>query len=178
MGQVAILLRRSRDLQRVLLHGFDRGPNGVAQRTHQHRNGHDEYGDPEQHQQGSGEPTPSTEMGRNAHLERAEGHREDQGPDRERQEGSQNAVAEQCHCEEKGGTNQHIEQAAREASFEVGVGCGERCQGLRPSCAALFRNQPAHHGPRPTPPPTPNLSRITMVMGLPQGGARPPLLEL
>ncbi len=65
-------------------------------------------------------------MGRDAQVQGVEGHREDQGPDREREEGGQNAVAEQRHGEEKGGADQHIEQAAREASFEVRVGCGER----------------------------------------------------
>ena len=65
-------------------------------------------------------------MGCDAHVQGVEGHREDQGPDREREEGGQNAVAEQCHGEEKNGTDQHIEEAAREALFKIGIGCGER----------------------------------------------------
>jgi len=128
-GPVRNRLGRGRDLQRVLLHGLDQGPDGVAQRTHHHRDGHDEHGDPEQHQQGRGKPGPSAEMGRDAQVQGIEGHREDHGPDRKREEGRQNAVAEQHHSEEKRGTDQHIEQAAREASFEVHVGRRERCHG-------------------------------------------------
>jgi hypothetical protein len=45
-------LGRGRDLQRVLLHGLDQAPDGVAQRTHQQRDGHHEHGDAEQHRQG------------------------------------------------------------------------------------------------------------------------------
>ena len=119
-------LGRGRDLQRVLLQGLDQGPDGVAQRTHQDRDGHDEHGDPEQHQQGRAEPVASAEMGRDAQVQGVEGHREDHGPDREREEGGQDAVAEQRHGEEKSGTDQHLEQAVSEASFEVRVGCGER----------------------------------------------------
>ena len=64
-------------------------------------------------------------MGRDAQVQGVEGHREDHGPDRKREEGGQNAVAEHPHGEEKSGTDQHIEQAACEASFKVRVGCGK-----------------------------------------------------
>ena len=63
-------------------------------------------------------------MSGDPHVKGIEGHREDQGPDREQEERGQNAVAEQRHGEKKGGTDQHLEQAARQASFEVCVGCG------------------------------------------------------
>ena len=49
---------------------------------------------------------------------------EDLGPGREREEGGQNAVAEQRHGKEKGGTDQHFEQAARKAPFKFCVSCG------------------------------------------------------
>ena len=117
---------RGRDLQCVLLHGLDQGPDGVTQRTHQQGDRHDENCDPEQRQQSRGEPGPSAEKGGDAQVQGVEGHREDQGPDREREEGGQNAVAEQRQREENGGADQHIEQAAGEASFEIRVGCGER----------------------------------------------------
>ena len=65
-------------------------------------------------------------MGRHAQVQGVEGHREDQGPGREPEEGGQNAVAEQGHGEEKGGSDEHFEQAAREASFKVCVGVGKK----------------------------------------------------
>jgi hypothetical protein len=65
-------------------------------------------------------------MGRDAQMKGVEGHREDHGPDREREEGGQDALAEHRHGEEKRGTDENLEQAAREASFEVRVGWEER----------------------------------------------------
>ena len=79
------------------------------------------------------EPSPSAEMGGDAQVQGVEGYCEDQGPDREREEGGQNAVAEQRHGKEKGGTDQHFEQAARQASFKFWVGCGEG--GMMALCA-------------------------------------------
>ena len=86
-GQGRNRLGRRRDLQRVMLHGLDQSPDRVAQRAHQHRDGHDEQGDPEQNQQGRGEPRPSAELGRDAQVQGVEGHREYQGPDRDGEKG-------------------------------------------------------------------------------------------
>ena len=119
-------LGRRRDPQCVLLHGLDQGADGIAQRTHQHADGHDERDDPEQHQQGRGEPGPPPKMGSHAQVQRVKDHRKNKSPDRERKEGGENAIAEQRHPEKKGRADQNLEEAAREAPFEILVGRGER----------------------------------------------------
>ena len=72
---------------------------------------------------------PSAEIGSDAQVQGVEGHREDQGPDREQEKGGQNTVTEQRHSKENSGADQRIKKTAREPLFEVRVGCGERCHG-------------------------------------------------
>ena len=113
--------------QRVLLHPLDQAPNGIAQRAHQYHDGHDEHRNTEQHQQGRREPRPSAEAGSDAQVQGVEGHRKDNGPDRERHERSQDAIAEHRHGQEKCGPDQNVEQPAGEATFDVRVGYEGRC---------------------------------------------------
>ena len=126
IGSSATLADGRGNHERVVPYAIDQLIHRIAERTGQQHRRRDDQAEAEKDDQGGGKPLPAANPVRQHLVQRIEGDRQDQCPQHHRQERRKEVVAQQHERKHEAGTDENIEQAARQAllQFVIGlIGC-------------------------------------------------------